>query len=63
MYLQYLYGLGQCVEAVGSHNLPDLVFASFTDLKTVPADSGFVKPDTYAVLSVLMSIFITLIII
>jgi hypothetical protein len=25
----------------------DLVFANFTDLKSVPADSGLVTPDTY----------------
>jgi hypothetical protein len=42
-----LLGLRQCVEAVDSHNLLDLVFANFTDLKPVPADFGLVKPDSY----------------
>jgi hypothetical protein len=42
-----LLGPRQCVEAVASHNFLDLVFANFTDLKSVPADSGLVKPDTH----------------
>jgi hypothetical protein len=43
----YFLGLRQCVEAVDSLNLLELVFANFTDLKSVPAYSGFVTPDTY----------------
>jgi hypothetical protein len=39
-------GIMQSVETVDNHNLLDLVFANFTDLKSVPADSGLVKPDT-----------------
>jgi hypothetical protein len=42
-----LLGLRQCVGAVDSHNMLDLVFANFTNFKLVPADSGFVTPDTY----------------
>jgi hypothetical protein len=42
-----LLGLRQCVEAVDSLNMLDLVFANFTDLKSLLADSGLVKPDTY----------------
>jgi hypothetical protein len=42
-----LLGLRQCVEAVDSINLLDLVFANFTDLKLVPVDSHLVTPDTY----------------
>jgi hypothetical protein len=42
-----LLGLRQCVEAVDSINLLDLVFANFSDLKLVPVDSGLVTPDTY----------------
>jgi hypothetical protein len=42
-----LLGLKQCVEAVDSIKLLDLVFANFTDLKLVPVDSGLVTPDTY----------------
>jgi hypothetical protein len=40
-------GLKQCVEATDSRNLLHLVVANFTDLKSVTADSGFAKPDTY----------------
>jgi hypothetical protein len=40
-----LLGLRQCIEAVDRHNLLDLVFANFTDLKSVPAESVLVKPD------------------
>jgi hypothetical protein len=39
-------GLGQCVQAVNNHNLLDLVFGNFADLKPAPADSGLVKTDT-----------------
>jgi hypothetical protein len=42
-----LLGLRQGVEAVDSINMLDLVFANFTDVKLVPADSGLVTPDTY----------------
>jgi hypothetical protein len=42
-----LLGLRQCVEAVDTLNMLDLVFANFTDLKSVPADSGLVAPDKY----------------
>jgi hypothetical protein len=35
-----------CVEVVDSLNMLDPVFANFTDLKTVPADSGLGTPDT-----------------
>jgi hypothetical protein len=40
-------GFRQCVKAVDSHNLLDLVFDNFSDLKPDPADSGLVKPDSY----------------
>ncbi|PNF21153.1 hypothetical protein B7P43_G05118, partial [Cryptotermes secundus] len=40
-------GLRQCVEAVDTANMLDLVFANFTDLKSVPADSGLVATDIY----------------
>jgi hypothetical protein len=43
----YLLGLRQCVEAVDSINMIDLVFANFSDLKLVSADSGLVTPDIY----------------
>jgi hypothetical protein len=43
----FFLGPRQCVEAADSHNLLDLVFANFSDLKPVPADSGLVKPDSY----------------
>jgi hypothetical protein len=42
-----LLGLRQCIEAVDTLTMLDLVFANFTDLKSVPADSGLVAPDTY----------------
>jgi hypothetical protein len=42
-----LLGLRYCVEALNSHNWLKLIFANFTDLKSLPADSGFVKPDNY----------------
>jgi hypothetical protein len=42
-----LLGLRQCVEGADSLDLLDLVFTNFTDLKSVPADSGFITPDTY----------------
>jgi hypothetical protein len=42
-----LLGLRQCVEAIDTPNMLDLVFANFTDLKTLPTDSGLVTPDTY----------------
>jgi hypothetical protein len=38
----YLPGFSWCVEAVGNHNMLDLLFANFTDRKPVP-----VKPDIY----------------
>jgi hypothetical protein len=40
-------GLRQCTEDVDSPNLLDPFFVNFTDLKSVPADSGLVVPDTY----------------
>jgi hypothetical protein len=43
----FLLQLRQCVEAVDSLNLLDIVFTNFTDLKSVPPDSGLVTPDTY----------------
>jgi hypothetical protein len=43
----YLLGLRQCVEAVDSLNMLDLVSANFSDLKSVPADFGLVTPDIY----------------
>jgi hypothetical protein len=42
-----LLGLRLCVEGVDIHNLLDLVFTNFSDAKSVIADSGLVKPDTY----------------
>jgi hypothetical protein len=42
-----LLGLRQCVEAVDALNMLDLVFANFTDPKSVPANSGLVAPDLY----------------
>jgi hypothetical protein len=42
-----LLGLRQCVEAIDTPSMLDLVFANFTDLKSVPAHSGLVTPDTY----------------
>jgi hypothetical protein len=42
-----LLGLRQCVEAVDSSNILEVVFANFTDLKFVPANSGLVMSDTY----------------
>jgi hypothetical protein len=42
-----LLGLGQCVEAVDTLNMLDLVFANFTDLKSLRTDSGLITPDTY----------------
>jgi hypothetical protein len=42
-----LLGPRQCAEAIDSLNMLDLVFANFTDLKSVPAHSGLVTPDTY----------------
>jgi hypothetical protein len=41
-----ILGLRQCVEAVDSLNMVDLVFANFTYLKSLPANSGLVKPDS-----------------
>jgi hypothetical protein len=41
----YLLGLRKCAEAVDSLNIIDLVFANFTDVKSVPADSGLDTPD------------------
>ncbi|PNF41595.1 hypothetical protein B7P43_G11563 [Cryptotermes secundus] len=40
-------GLWQCVEAVDIINMFDPVFANFTQLKYVAADSGLVAPDIY----------------
>jgi hypothetical protein len=42
-----LLGLRQCVEAVDSVNMFDLVITNFTNLKLVPVDSGLVTPDTH----------------
>jgi hypothetical protein len=42
-----LLGLRQCVEAGDSVNTLDLLFANFSNLKLVPADSGLVMPVTY----------------
>jgi hypothetical protein len=39
------FGLGSVCEGVDSHNLLDVIFANFTDLKSVPANFGVVKPD------------------
>jgi hypothetical protein len=53
IYLIILYSstclldLRQSVEAVDSLNLLGLVFANFTDLKSLPANFGLVKPDSY----------------
>jgi hypothetical protein len=38
-----LLGPRQCLEAVDIHDLLDLVFANFTDLKSVPVDCGLVR--------------------
>jgi hypothetical protein len=40
-------GRRQCIETVHKLNLLELVFANFTDLKSVPDDSHLVKPDIY----------------
>jgi hypothetical protein len=37
-----LLGIRQCVEAVDIINMLDIVFANFTNLKLLPADSGLV---------------------
>jgi hypothetical protein len=42
-----LLGPRQCVEAFDTLNMLDLNFAIFTDLMSVPADSGLVAPDKY----------------
>lgn len=42
-----LLGLRQCFEPVDSHNFLDLVFANFTDVKSVPANFGLVSPYIY----------------
>jgi hypothetical protein len=43
----HLLGLRQCVKVLTAINLLDLVFANFTDLKSVPTNFGVVTPDTY----------------
>jgi hypothetical protein len=45
-------GLRQYVEAVVTLNMIDLIFAHFTDIKSVPTHSGLVTPDTYPPLSI-----------
>jgi hypothetical protein len=42
-----LLGLRQCIEAVDSLNILELLSANFTDLKSVPYDSGLVTPDIH----------------
>jgi hypothetical protein len=42
-----LLNLQQCIEAVGSSSLLDLVFTNFSDYDITFPDSGIIKPDTY----------------
>jgi hypothetical protein len=37
----------QCIDAVGSKNLLDLVFANFKDYDITFPNSGIIKPDSY----------------
>jgi hypothetical protein len=49
----YLLNLQQCIEAVGSSNLLDLVFTNFSAYDITFPDSGIIKPDTYHPLMVI----------
>jgi hypothetical protein len=42
-----LLNLHQCIDAVDSSNLLDLIFSNFSDIGITFLDSGIIKPDTY----------------